>query len=97
MIFTIWVNDNSRFNLPPLESQIVSETLMGISIRYNVADAQSFLVYIMNSGLAVINNTGLVVLVPILTFYFLFNWDKRLETWKQALPAASANKIIKCA
>lgn len=94
----IWVNDNSRFNLPPLESQIVSETLMEyFNKNYNVADAQSLLVYIMNSGLAVINNAGLVVLVPILTFYFLFNWNERLQTWKQALPAASAGKIIEIA
>lgn len=91
----VWINDNSRFNLPPLESQIVSETLMDyFNKNYNVADAQSLLFYIMNSGLTVINNTGLVVLVPILTFYFLFNWDKRLQTWKQALPEGHADKVI---
>lgn len=91
----VWVNDNSRFNLPVLEPQIVSDTLMTyFNKNYNAQDAQSFLVYIMNSGLTVINNTSLVVLVPILTFYFLFNWDKRLETWKQALPENRSSKII---
>lgn len=94
----VWINENSRFNLPVLESQIVSDTLLEyLNKNYNVADAQSLLMYIMNSGLTFINNTGMVVLVPILTFYFLFNWDKRLETWKQALPAASASKIIEIA
>lgn len=93
-----WINDNSRFNLLPLDSQIVSDTFMEyINKNYNVEDAQSFFMYIMNSGMTVINNTGLVVLVPILTFYFLFNWDQRLKTWKQALPASRASKIIEIA
>ena len=94
----IWLNDNTRFNLPPLESEIVSNSFLDyLNKNYKVEDAQSLLVYLMNSGLTVINNTGLVVLVPILTFYFLFNWNERIQTWKQALPAGSAGKIIEIA
>lgn len=91
----VWVNNNSQFHLPPLESHIVSETALDyLNKNYNVADAQSFFMQVLNSSLAVINSTGLVVLVPILTFYFLFNWNQRLQTWKKALPKASAPKII---
>ncbi|WP_296405181.1 AI-2E family transporter [Psychrobacter sp.] len=91
----VWINDNSRFELPPLKSEIVSQTFMDyLSKNYNVADAQSFALYIMNSGLSIINVTGILVLIPILTFYFLFNWNERIQTWKKALPASSASKVI---
>lgn len=94
----IWVNDYSQFDLPPLESQIVSNTFIEyLNENYNVEDAQSFVVQVMSSGLTVINNAGLVVLVPILTFYFLFNWDARVNTWREALPIASRDKVIEIA
>lgn len=93
-----WINQFSRFNLPPLDSQIVSNTFIEyLNENYNVEDAQSLAVQVLSSGMTVINNAGLVVLVPILTFYFLFNWDERLRTWRQALPAASADKIVEIA
>ena len=92
-----WVMSQShnRVNLPSLESRMLSETMVDyLSVNYNVIDAQSLLAKILNSGMTVINNAGLLVLVPILTFYFLFNWDQRLHQWKIALPHQYAKKIV---
>ncbi|WP_230655882.1 AI-2E family transporter [Psychrobacter sp. I-STPA10] len=95
-----WVvsHSHNRFDLPPLESRMLSESLVDyLSVNYKVIDAQSMISKLLNSGMAVINNTGMLVLVPILTFYFLFNWDKRLQQWRMALPRQYAPKIIEIA
>ena len=100
-----WYNDvvrtwivsksNDRLHLPTLESKMLSDSLVDyLSVNYKVVDAQSMFSRLLNSGITVINNTGMLVLVPILTFYFLFNWDKRLQQWKMALPHQYAKKIL---
>ncbi|PNK59757.1 AI-2E family transporter [Psychrobacter sp. FDAARGOS_221] len=93
--FRTWINGFSQFNLPALDTQVVSNTFIEyLNKNYNVEDAQSFVQQVLSSGMMVINNAGLVVLVPILMFYFLFNWDERIKTWREALPAGSKDKII---
>lgn len=93
-----WFANNSRMRLPELEVRGLSETLVDyMQTHYKFADASSLMSQIVASSMRFINNAGLIVLVPILTFYFLFNWDERLHTWKQALPAAYAQKITRIA
>lgn len=93
-----WFNQHSRFGLPPLQSQEISNTLVEyLNKNYNAEDAQSLFKNLMNSGLTVINNAGLIILVPILTFYYLFNWDKRIKSWKLALPSQGRQKVIQIA
>lgn len=90
-----WFANNSRINLPKMEAKEFSETLVGyLQTNYKFAEASTLMSQVLASSMKVINNAGLIVLVPILTFYFLFNWDQRLETWKSSLPAAYSQKII---
>ncbi len=90
-----WVADNSRFSLPPLKQVGLSATFVEyLNKNYDVGDAQSLFRQIMTSGLTVINNAGLIVLVPILTFYFLFNWEERLLMWKLSIPGGYSKKVI---
>lgn len=95
-----WVVSKSedRLHLPLLESHALSETMVEyLSTNYNVQDAQSLMQKILTSGMTLVNNAGMIVLVPILTFYFLFNWDKRLHQWKVSLPKPYAKKIVQIA
>lgn len=93
-----WFVNNSRIRLPELEAKGFSETLVEyMQTHYKFADASSLMSQILASSMKFINNAGLIVLVPILTFYFLFNWDSRLQTWEKALPAAYSKKIIRIA
>ena len=39
------------------------------------------------------NNVGLIVMVPILTFYFLMGWDERLQMWLTAVPKPHQAKV----
>ncbi|MBE0441986.1 MAG: AI-2E family transporter [Psychrobacter sp.] len=93
-----WFTNNTRMRLPELESKGFSETLVDyMQTNYKFADASTMMSHIISSSMNFINNAGLIVLVPILTFYFLFNWDQRLHTWKMAIPAAYSKKFVQIA
>ena len=93
-----WFVNNSRISLPELESKGFSETLVDyMQTNYKFEDASTMMSHIITSSMSFINNAGLIVLVPILTFYFLFNWDQRLHTWKIAVPAAYNEKFVQIA
>ena len=93
-----WFANNSRIRLPELEAKGFSETLVDyMQTNYKFADASTMMSQIIASSMSFINNAGLIVLVPILTFYFLFNWDQRLQTWKMAIPAPYCKKVLQVA
>ncbi len=71
-----------------------NEIIEYIKTHYNVGDAQGIFSGVFSSSLTVINNAGIVVLIPILMFYFLLNWNERLDQWKSALPKAQKKTIL---
>ncbi|MDO5769071.1 MAG: AI-2E family transporter [Psychrobacter sp.] len=90
-----WVSHNTRFKLPELQSKGLSETLVVyMQKNYSAGDAGSLMSQVLASSMTFLNNAGLIVLVPILTFYFLFNWNERLHQWKLAIPTGYAKKTI---
>lgn len=90
-----WFSTNTNIRLPVLEAKGFSETLVEyLQTHYKVSDASSMMSQVLASSMSFINNAGLIVLVPILTFYFLFNWDKRIQMWKMAIPAPYCKKVI---
>lgn len=90
-----WINSNTRIRMPELEIKGLSETLVGyMQTHYKFSDASTWVTQLLASSMSFINSAGLIVLVPILTFYFLFNWDKRLLSWKMAIPNAYSKKVI---
>lgn len=91
----VLVEKNTNFTLPNVDTQVWSNTLLEyLNQNYNVQDAQSLFKKVFSSGLVFVNTAGLVVLVPILMFYFLFSWDKRIQTWQNALPQAYKKQAI---
>lgn len=90
-----WFSTNTNIRLPVLEPKGFSETLVEyLQTHYKVSDASSMMGQVLASSMSFINNAGLIVLVPILTFYFLFNWDKRIQMWKMAIPAPYCKKVV---
>ena len=93
-----WVTENSRLRLPEMEVKGLSDTLVQyMQTNYNFSDASGMMSQVLTSSMVFINNAGLIVLVPILTFYFLFNWDRRLHQWKMAVPAGYSKKVMEIA
>ncbi len=90
-----WLINNTRIRMPELEIKGLSETLVEyMQTHYKFSDASTWMSQLLASSMNFINSAGLIVLVPILTFYFLFNWDKRLLSWKMAIPAIYSKKVI---
>lgn len=93
-----WLIDHTRIRMPAMEFKGFSETLVEyMRTHYNFSDASTWMSQIIASSMSFVNSAGLIVLVPILTFYFLFNWNKRLLTWKMAIPKAYSDKVISIA
>ncbi|MFW2177848.1 MULTISPECIES: AI-2E family transporter [unclassified Moraxella] len=82
-----WVKSHTPIRLPPLQVKDMSVGLVDyLKQNYNITDARSFFMNLFLSGMSVINIAGLVVLVPILMFYFLYNWEERLIQFRHAIP-----------
>lgn len=82
-----WISQRIDGQLIPLEADVISNALMEYAQKnYQVADAQLLIKQVLSSGMVVANNIGMAVMVPILTFYFLIGWQKRLDMWLHSIP-----------
>lgn len=98
----MWYNDiarvylakNADINLPILDYDTLNVLMMYIQSNYEVSDAQSMIKKVLTSGMNIASAFGLFVIVPILTFYFLIDWQTRLRTWLFAVPVAYQPKTI---
>lgn len=82
-----WVRSHTPIRLPAMQVRDMSKGLVDfLKENYNITDARSFFTNLMLSGMSVINVAGIVVLVPILMFYFLYNWDERLVKMRHMIP-----------
>lgn len=82
-----WVRSHTPIRLPAMQVRDMSKGLVDfLKENYNITDVRSFFTNLMLSGMSVINVAGIVVLVPILMFYFLYNWDERLVKIRHMIP-----------
>ena len=82
-----WVRSHTPIRLPAMQVRDMSKGLVDfLKENYNITDVRSFFTNLMLSGMNVINVAGIVVLVPILMFYFLYNWDERLVKMRHMIP-----------
>lgn len=82
-----WVRSHTPIRLPALQVRDMSKGLVDfLKEHYNITDVRSFFTNLMLSGMNIINVAGIVVLVPILMFYFLYNWDERLVKMRHMIP-----------
>jgi len=85
--FRGWVRSHTPIRLPALQVRDMSKGLVDfLKEHYNIIDVRSFFTNLMLSGMNIINVAGIVVLVPILMFYFLYNWDERLVKMRHMIP-----------
>ena len=93
-----WIAQYTDSELLPLDLNLISNTaLTYFQNNYQVTDVQGLVKQVFSSGLTAANIIGLVVLIPILTFYFLLGWDQRLQTWKSAIPKPYTKKVVRIA
>ncbi|MDO5652298.1 MAG: AI-2E family transporter [Moraxella sp.] len=90
-----WLSKYSESELLALDYNVIRDQVISyLQTNYQVKDAQSIIAQALSSGLSIVNTAGLVVLIPILTFYFLMSWQKRLQTWINAIPKPYRTKTL---
>ena len=88
------------FNVKPIQVKVdeVSKALMDyLQTNYNANDVQGTLMTLARSGLNIIQIGGTVLLVPIIAFYFLLDWDQMLVRLRNLLPRPIEKSAVKIA
>lgn len=85
--FLPWVSQT--FSVEPMEidTQQMSTVVMEyIQTNYSADSIQAMLLKVAQSGLNFIQIGGTVVLIPIIAFYFLLDWDRMLDNMRRLIP-----------
>ena len=98
-----WINHTflpwaaTTFNLEQMQlnTDELSKVVMDyVQTNYSVDNIQGFLLRLAQSGLSFIQIGATLVLVPIVTFYFLLDWDKMLLNFRRLIPRQSEDKVV---
>lgn len=90
-----WVNHRllpwaeHTFNLEPMRvdtDQMSNAIMQYIQTNYSVDSIQTLILRLAQSGLNFIQIGGTVVLVPIIAFYFLLDWERMLTQIHRLIP-----------
>ena len=93
--FLPWLSDT--FNLVEMELNTDEMTVVAmeyIQTNYSVDNLQDVALRLAQSGLNFIQVGGMLVLIPIITFYFLLDWDKMLKHMQRAIPRPFENSVV---
>lgn len=93
-----WVASTFQVDEMEIDTQQFSITIMNyIQENYSVDSAQTMLLRLAQSGLNFIQVGGTVVLIPIIAFYFLLDWERMLQRLRNLIPRryeASTLRIV---
>jgi predicted PurR-regulated permease PerM len=85
--FLPWLSDT--FNLVPMEidtDQFSSVVMDYVQTNYSADSIQAMILKLAQSGLNFIQIGGTIVLIPIIAFYFLLDWDRMLDSLRRLIP-----------
>jgi len=85
--FLPWVSHT--FNVVPMEldtDQISKAVMDYIQTNYSADSIQTVILRLAQSGLNFIQLGGIVVLIPIISFYFLLDWERMLQSFRRLIP-----------
>ncbi|CAB1215182.1 chloramphenicol efflux transporter CxpE [Acinetobacter bouvetii] len=93
--FLPWLSHT--FNLAPMEidTEQMSTAIMDyIQTNYSVDSIQAVVLKVAQSGLNFIQIGGTIVLIPIIAFYFLLDWDRMLDSLRRLIPRPYENTTL---
>lgn len=96
--FLPWVS--STFNVVPLEldvEQISAAIMEYVQTNYSADSIQSIAARIAQSGLNFIQLGGVALLIPIIAFYFLLDWDRMLQGFRRLIPRPYETTVLNIA
>ena len=85
--FLPWVSQTFNVEAMEIDTEQISKVVMDyIQTNYSADSIQSMVLRVAQSGLNFIQIGGVVVLIPIIAFYFLLDWDRMLESLRRLIP-----------
>ncbi len=82
-----WVSHTFNVERMELDTDQVSKVVMDyIQTNYSADSIQSMALKIAQSGLSFISIGGTIVLIPIIAFYFLLDWERMLGSMRGLIP-----------
>jgi predicted PurR-regulated permease PerM len=93
-----WLRQNLNVRVTHIDPSQVTDWLVSyLQTNYNAGSTQEMLTSLARSSLNIINVAGLVVLVPIVAFYFLLDWRNMLARLRLLLPRRAEPTVVKLA
>jgi len=85
--FLPWVSNSFNVERMELDTDQISQVVMEyVQTNYSADSIQSMALKIAQSGLSFISIGGTIVLIPIIAFYFLLDWNRMLMSLKNLIP-----------
>lgn len=96
--FLPWVSNTFSVEHMEIDTDQISKVVMEyVQTNYSADSIQSLALKVAQSGLSFISVGGTIVLIPIIAFYFLLDWNRMLLSLKSLIPRqyeASTLKIV---
>lgn len=98
-----WLNNtflpwlSNTFNLVEMEintDEMTTVAMDYIQTNYSVNNLQDLALRLAQSGLGFIQVGGMLILIPIIAFYFLLDWDKMLKHMRRSIPRPFENSVV---
>ena len=85
--FLPWVSETFNVDQMEIDTQQFSTVIMDyVQTNYSADSVQAMALKLAQSGLNFIQIGGTVVLIPIIAFYFLLDWDRMLDGLRRLIP-----------
>ncbi|MEG0481612.1 MAG: AI-2E family transporter [Acinetobacter sp.] len=85
--FLPWVSNSFNVERMELDTDQISQVVMEyVQTNYSADSIQTMALKIAQSGLSFISIGGTIVLIPIIAFYFLLDWNRMLASLKSLIP-----------
>ena len=82
-----WVSDTFNVDQMEIDTQQFSTVIMDyVQTNYSADSVQVMAMRLAQSGLNFIQIGGTVVLIPIIAFYFLLDWERMLDGLRRLIP-----------
>lgn len=91
-----WVSHTFNVERMELDTDQISKVVMEyVQTNYSADSIQAMALKIAQSGLSFISVGGTIVLIPIIAFYFLLDWNRMLASMKNLIPRPYEQSTLK--
>ncbi len=93
-----WVEENFNLSLDRINNEEISTALMDyVQTNYSVDSAQSIVYRLAQSGLSIIHLGGVLILIPVIAFYFLLDWNNMIRRLQLLIPRQFEPTVVSIA